>query len=108
MGRIRGIAGAAACSSSFAPSTSLRQREGMGLGDVKLARHDGRLPRLLARRLRSLQRRHPGAPLYAVTLIARGRASATTRLPFGSFLAAGGLFAALFGAPLIDSYASLF
>ena len=46
--------------------------------------------------------------LYAVTLIARRRATATTRLPLGTFLCIGGLIAAILGAPVIAWYASLF
>jgi leader peptidase (prepilin peptidase)/N-methyltransferase len=42
-----------------------------------------------------------------VTLIARRRASATTRIPLGAFLAIGGLAAAILGAPVIAWYASL-
>ena len=47
------------------------------------------------------------ACVYAVVLLARGRASAATRLPFGSFLAAGGLFAALFGDRILNAYMGL-
>ena len=47
------------------------------------------------------------AAVYGIVLLARRRANATTRLPFGSFLAAGGLFAALFGPRIVDWYTSL-
>jgi leader peptidase (prepilin peptidase)/N-methyltransferase len=40
-------------------------------------------------------------------LIARGRPAGTTKLPLGSFLAAGGLFAALFGGRIVEWYAGL-
>jgi leader peptidase (prepilin peptidase)/N-methyltransferase len=43
---------------------------------------------------------------YAVTLLIRRRADGATQLPFGSFLAAGGLAAALIGPGLIDWYKS--
>jgi len=36
------------------------------------------------------------------------RANAATRLPFGSFLAVGGLVAALLGPEIVGWYASLF
>jgi leader peptidase (prepilin peptidase) / N-methyltransferase len=86
---------------------AVRKREGMGLGDVKLlamiAAFLGFWPALL-----SLFAGVMAAFVYAVALLVRGRAGAATRLPFGSFLAAGGLFAALFGRPLIDAYIGLF
>ena len=84
----------------------LRGREGLGLGDAKLmamlAAFLGFWPAMLAFFV--------GIALcsgYAVTLIARRRATALTRLPLGTFLCLGGLFAALFGAPLIAWYSSL-
>jgi len=84
----------------------LRGREGLGLGDAKLmamlAAFLGFWPAMLAFFV--------GIVLcsgYAVTLIARRRATALTRLPLGTFLCLGGLFAALFGAPLIAWYTSL-
>jgi leader peptidase (prepilin peptidase) / N-methyltransferase len=86
---------------------AVRKREGMGLGDVKLlamiAAFLGFWPALFALFAGVL-----AAFVYAVTLLLRGRAGAATRLPFGSFLAAGALFAALFGRPLIDGYMALF
>jgi leader peptidase (prepilin peptidase) / N-methyltransferase len=84
----------------------LRHRDGLGLGDVKLiamiAAFLGFWPAVLAFFL--------GAVLcstYAVTLIARRRADALTRLPLGTFLSIGGLIAALIGTPLIAWYSSL-
>jgi leader peptidase (prepilin peptidase)/N-methyltransferase len=44
---------------------------------------------------------------YALTLVLRGRATAATRLPLGTFLAIGGLFTAMFGVPLIAWYSTL-
>jgi leader peptidase (prepilin peptidase)/N-methyltransferase len=84
----------------------LRGREGMGLGDVKLlamiAAFLGFGESLLALFAGVL-----AASLYGLTLLAFRRANATSKLPFGSFLAAGGLFAALFGPGLLDWYANL-
>jgi leader peptidase (prepilin peptidase)/N-methyltransferase len=84
----------------------LRQREGLGLGDAKLlgmvAAFLGFWPAVLALFL--------GVVLcgtYAVVLLARGRATAASRLPLGSFLAIGGLLAALFGPSVIAWYTSL-
>jgi leader peptidase (prepilin peptidase)/N-methyltransferase len=44
---------------------------------------------------------------YAITLMARRKASATTQLPLGTFICLGGLVSAIFGAPLIAWYSSL-
>jgi leader peptidase (prepilin peptidase)/N-methyltransferase len=85
---------------------ALRKREGMGLGDVKLlatiAAFLGFGESLLA-----LFAGVVTASVYGVALIARRKAGTETKLPFGSFLAAGGLFAALLGPMIVDWYASL-
>jgi leader peptidase (prepilin peptidase)/N-methyltransferase len=85
----------------------LRGREGMGLGDVKLiamiAAFLGFSQSLLALFAGVL-----AASLYGLALLTLRRATATTRIPFGSFLAAGGLFAALFGPRIVTWYANLF
>lgn len=85
---------------------TLRHREGMGLGDVKLlamiAAFLGFWPAILALFLGVLL-----ATLYASFLLARRQADALTRLPFGSFLGAGGLLAALFGPTIIAWYKTL-
>jgi leader peptidase (prepilin peptidase)/N-methyltransferase len=84
----------------------LRGRQGLGLGDVKLAAmlaaFLGFWPAVLAMFL--------GIVLcsgYAVVLVARRRADGLTRLPLGSFLCLGGLITALWGVPLIAWYSSL-
>lgn len=83
----------------------LRDREGMGLGDVKLialiAAFLGFWPAILALFAGVL-----AAALYAVALLATRRAHRATPLPFGTFLAGGGLVAALFGPTLIQTYTS--
>ncbi len=85
---------------------ALRHREGMGLGDVKLlamiAGFLGFWPAVLTLFLGTLL-----ATVYALFLVARGRAQAATALPFGSFLSAAGLVTALFGGPVIAFYGSL-
>jgi len=85
---------------------AIRHREGMGLGDVKLiamiAAFLGFWPAILSLFIGVLV-----ASLYGVLLLIRGRAIATSKLPFGSFLCAGGLFAAVFGNRLIDMYIAL-
>ena len=107
MGRIAAIAGAALL--LFAIGwiyKAVRKRDGMGMGDVKLlamiAAFVGFGESLLALFAGVL-----AASVCGLVLIARGKAGATTRMPFGSFLAAGGLFAALFGARIVDWYAGL-
>ena len=86
---------------------ALRHREGMGLGDAVLlamiAAFLGFWPAMLALFLGVVL-----AALYAIVLLARGEASSTTRLAFGSFLALGGLIAALHGNRLIAMYVSTF
>jgi leader peptidase (prepilin peptidase) / N-methyltransferase len=84
---------------------AFRGHHGLGLGDVKLlamiAAFMGFWPAILAFFL--------GCFFifpYAVTLLIRKRADRATQLPFGSFLAAGGLATALFGPPLLEWYRS--
>jgi leader peptidase (prepilin peptidase)/N-methyltransferase len=84
----------------------LRHREGLGLGDVKLiamiAAFLGFWPAVLAFFLGAIL-----CSIYALTLIARRRANALTRLPLGTFLSIGGLISALVGTSLIAWYSSL-
>ncbi len=107
-GRIAAVAGAALILLAVRWGyKALRKRDGMGLGDVKLlamiAAFLGFSQCLLALFVGVIT-----ASLYGLILLAGGRAHAATRLPFGSFLAAGGLAAALFGQPIVDWYAKLF
>ena len=85
---------------------TLRHRDGLGLGDIKLAAmlaaFLGFWPAVLAVFLGFIL-----GSLYALTLIVRRQATATTRLPLGTFLSIGGLLAALLGTPLIAWYTSL-
>jgi leader peptidase (prepilin peptidase)/N-methyltransferase len=84
----------------------LRGREGLGLGDAKLmamiAAFLGFWPAMLALFLGVVL-----CSAYAITLMARGKATAATRLPLGTFLSIGGLISALVGAPIIAWYSSL-
>jgi leader peptidase (prepilin peptidase)/N-methyltransferase len=86
---------------------ALRKRNGMGLGDVKLLAMIAaflNLPQtLLALFVGAI-----AASLYGTVLLALRKAHALSRLPFGSFLAAGGLFAVLFGERVVDWYAVFF
>jgi leader peptidase (prepilin peptidase)/N-methyltransferase len=85
---------------------ALRHRDGMGLGDVKLmamiAAFLGFWPAILSLFLGTI-----AASVYGAVLLARGRAGAASRLPFGSFLCIGGLIAAQFGNRLINMYIAL-
>jgi leader peptidase (prepilin peptidase)/N-methyltransferase len=78
----------------------------MGLGDVKLlamiAAFLGFGGALLALFVGVVT-----ASVYGIGLMARGKPTGTTKLPLGSFLAAGGLFAALFGARIAEWYVGL-
>lgn len=85
---------------------ALRGRDGMGLGDVKLlamiAAFLGFWEAVVALFAGAI-----AGSLYGIVLMARGKPAGTTKLPLGSFLAAGGLVAALFGARIVDWYAGL-
>ncbi len=85
----------------------IRGRQGMGLGDVKLlamiAAFLGFAPAMLALFLAIV-----AGGLYGSVLLATRRAGALSRLPLGSFLAAGGLVSALFGQQILGWYKSLF
>jgi leader peptidase (prepilin peptidase)/N-methyltransferase len=47
------------------------------------------------------------ASIYGILLLARGKAVATSKLAFGSFLAIGGLISAQFGDRIINMYSAL-
>ncbi len=85
---------------------ALRHRDGMGLGDAKLlamiAAFLGFGDAMLSFFLGMI-----ACAAYAVYLLARGRATATTRLPLGSFLAAGGLLTAMLGEAILTWYKGL-
>jgi leader peptidase (prepilin peptidase) / N-methyltransferase len=85
---------------------AVRHREGMGMGDVKLlamiAAFLGFWPAVLSLFVGTF-----AAAFYGVVQLARGKAGAASKLPFGSFLCVGGLVAALYGNRLIDSYIAL-
>lgn len=105
LGRLAAIVGAALLLLTVrALYRRVRHREGMGLGDVKLlamiAAFLGFGPALLAFFIGII-----AAAAYGIFLLSRGRADAATRLPFGSFLAAGGLVAAVLGSPILTWYA---
>ena len=86
---------------------AVRKRDGMGLGDAKLlamiAAFLGFAPTAVA-----LFSGLMLASLYAVAMLIARRASAATRLAFGSFLCAGGLLAANCAEPILNGYLALF
>lgn len=85
----------------------VRKRRGMGLGDAKLLALIGSFLGFAFTGL-ALFLGIVFAMLYAAVLLVRRRAQGSTRLPFGSFLALGGLIAAIFGNRIIDAYLLLF
>ena len=106
-GRILAICGAALLLFTIsAIYKALRKRDGMGVGDIKLlamiAAFLGFGESLFALFIGVVT-----AAVYGIILLARRRAGSQTRLPFGSFLCAGGLFAALRGPELIAWYTGL-
>ena len=107
LGRVAAIAGAALLLLSVRwLYKAVRKRDGMGLGDVKLLA-------MIAAFLgfgESLVALFVGvivASLYGIALVVRRKAGAESRLPLGSFLAAGGLVAALFGPGIVSWYVGL-
>jgi leader peptidase (prepilin peptidase) / N-methyltransferase len=107
LGRVAAIAGAALILLVVRwLYKALRKRDGMGLGDVKLlamiAAFLGFGESLLALFVGVV-----AASVFGLALMVRGKAGAATKLPFGSFLAAGGMFAALFGQRIVVWYAGL-
>jgi leader peptidase (prepilin peptidase) / N-methyltransferase len=85
----------------------VRKRHGMGLGDAKMlamiAAFLGLQYAILALFFAVL-----AGAFYAAALMFRRQATGQTRLAFGSFLAIGGMAAALFGNPLLAWYVSFY
>jgi leader peptidase (prepilin peptidase)/N-methyltransferase len=107
LGRLAAIVGAALILLIFRwIYKTLRHQDGLGLGDVKLlamiAAFLGFWQAMLALLVGVVT-----AALFGIIQLARQRANRNTKLPLGSFLAAGGLFAALFGSGIVAWYASL-
>ena len=84
----------------------VRGRPGMGLGDVKLlaliAAFLGFAPAMLALFVGVVS----GAA-YSIFLLVRRHADGSSRVPFGTFLACGGLVAAVYGQEILDWYKAL-
>lgn len=85
-----------------------RRREGMGLGDVKLIALMGAFL-LISHTAVALFAAVFAASLLSIVLIIRKRADAAqTRIPFGAFLAAGGLLSAFVGTRILMWYFNFF
>ncbi|SEF59409.1 type 4 prepilin peptidase 1 Aspartic peptidase. MEROPS family A24A [Bryocella elongata] len=86
---------------------AIRKQEGLGLGDAKLmamiAAFLGFGPSMLALFAGVLL-----CAFYAASLLAKKQADSQTAVPLGTFLAIGGLFAALLSAPVLSWYSSFF
>ena len=105
-GELRRVASAAGCG-GFLLVAALAYPAGMGMGDVKLVGVMGLLlgPAVLVALFVALAVN----ALAGIGLMARHgvRRARRTSLPFGPFLAGGGLFAALDGTQLLSTYLSL-
>jgi leader peptidase (prepilin peptidase) / N-methyltransferase len=105
-GELRRVAWAAGCG-GFLLVAALAYPAGMGMGDVKLVAVMGLLlgPAVLVALFAALT----ANALVGLALMARHgvRAGRRTSLPFGPFLAGGGLLAALVGSQLLSAYLSL-
>jgi leader peptidase (prepilin peptidase)/N-methyltransferase len=104
LGRVAAIAGAALILLMIRWAyKAARGHQGMGLGDVKLlamiAAFLGFSGSLVALFVGVM-----AAMVYALVLLAMRRATAQSKLPFGSFLSVGGLFAAAAGHQIVDWY----
>jgi leader peptidase (prepilin peptidase)/N-methyltransferase len=85
----------------------VRHRDGMGLGDVKLAAMLGAFLGLPGIVLTVLLASLLGS-ILGLALVAARRGSGATALPFGSFLAPAAVFALLWGPRIWAWYAGLF
>lgn len=104
LGRVAAILGAALILLSIRwIYKALRGHDGMGLGDVKLLAMIGAFLGF-GGALLAFFAGVMAATVYALALLATRRATAKSKIPFGSFLGAGGLLAAIVGARLLDWY----
>ena len=86
--------------------TLVRREEGMGLGDVKMLAMVGAFLGWQGAAVTFFVATAFGAAV-GLALLALGRAGRRTRLPFGVFLAVGGLVALFWGRWLADAYLRL-
>ena len=85
-----------------------RRKEGMGLGDVKLVAMMGAFL-LISHTAVALFAAVLAASLISIVLVIAKRADASqTRVPFGAFLAAGGLLSSFAGTQILMWYLSFY
>jgi leader peptidase (prepilin peptidase) / N-methyltransferase len=84
----------------------VRREEGMGLGDVKMLAMIGAFLGWQGAAVALFTAAVAGAAVGAA-LLALGRVGPRTHLPFGAFLALGGLLALFWGRPLAAAYLGL-
>jgi leader peptidase (prepilin peptidase)/N-methyltransferase len=84
----------------------IRHEEGMGLGDVKMLAAIGAFLGWKGVLVSLFFAALSGA-LVGLALMAWGRLGAKAKLPFGAFLALGGLVALFAGEPIVQAYARL-
>jgi leader peptidase (prepilin peptidase)/N-methyltransferase len=84
----------------------LRREEGMGLGDVKMLAGIGAFLGWKGMLVALFTAALAGS-VVGVVLLGTGRGGLKTKLPFGTFLAAGGLVALFAGPTIAGSYAAL-
>lgn len=85
----------------------IRRSEGMGLGDIKLIALIGSFL-LISHTAVALFAAVLTASLFSLSLVALRKANDRTRIPFGAFLAAGGLLSAFYGTRILDWYFGFF
>lgn len=81
--------------------------EGMGLGDVKMLAMIGAFLGIAGTLVTLIVGTLAGS-IAGLALVARGRGGLDAKLPFGLFLAGGGLVALFFGEPIARAYLGLF
>lgn len=104
LGAILGaVTGAAILLAAYGGWWLIRREEGLGLGDVKMLALIGAFLGWRGVLVSLLLGAFSGA-LLGLTLMAAGRGGMKSQLPFGAFLAVGGLVALFYGPTLISLY----
>lgn len=95
--------GAATLLAAYGAWWLIRREEGLGLGDVKMLAMVGAFLGWRGVVVALLVGAFSGA-VVGLSLMAAGRSGMKSKLPFGTFLAAGALVALFFGPPLVAWY----